>query len=293
MTAAPVQAVRRPATARARTVRARRVAFHFEHPVEKHYVDNDIVMSHLTSVMSAGFPEGEEAFIRSVRFFRDQITDPVLKEQVAGFIGQEMTHGREHRNLNHRLHEMGYPTEEIDRRNGEILRRMEKFVPPIVALAMTAAAEHGTALLAENVLGRDEVQALAYDDEVRRLLNWHAFEELEHKAVAFDVYRAVGGPEWIRIGVMALSLLQTPLLLTQAMTASLSTDPAARNRVRVARGFVRLPRSPLFRHTLRRTIAYLRPGFHPDDIKTDALLEKWRAELFGAEDATIDREDSE
>src|SRR5947209_17407226 len=124
MTTAPAQTVRRPATARARTVRARRIAFHFEHPVEKHYVDHDIVMSHLTSVLSAGFPEGEEAFIRSVRFFKEQITDPVLKEQVAGFIGQEMSHGREHRNLNHRLHEIGYPTEEIDQRNGEILRRI-------------------------------------------------------------------------------------------------------------------------------------------------------------------------
>jgi len=282
----------RPATAAARKVRARRVAFDFDRPVTHHYVDHDIVMSHLTSVLSAGFPEGEEAFIRSVRFFKDQLTDPVLKEQVAGFIGQEMTHGREHRNLNRRLHELGYPTEEIDQRNGEILRRMEKFIPPIYALAMTAAAEHGTALLAENVLGRDEVQALAYDEEARRLLNWHAFEELEHKAVAFDVYRAVGGPEWIRIAAMVMSLLQAPLLLTQAMAASLSTDPAARNPLRVARGVARLPRSPLFRHTLRRAFAYLRPGFHPDDIKTDALLEKWRVELFGTDDKAVQGKDN-
>ena len=273
-----------------RVVRARHVSFDFDRPVRHHYVADDIALSHLTSVMSAGFPEGEEAFIRSVRFFKDQITDPVLKEQVAGFIGQEMTHGREHRNLNHRLHEMGYPTEEIDRRNGEILRRIEKFVPPIVALAMTAAAEHGTALLAENVLSRDEVQALAYDDEVRRLLNWHAFEELEHKAVAFDVYRAVGGPEWIRIAVMVLSLVQSPILITQAMAASLATDPTARNAVRTTASLLRVPRSPIFRKTLKRTLAYLRPGFHPDQNKTDALLERWRAELFGDNGAAGQRE---
>jgi predicted metal-dependent hydrolase len=276
----------RPASSAARKVRARRVGFRFDdREVARHYVGGDIALSHMTSVMSAGFPAGEEAFIRSVRFFKDELTDPVLKEQVAGFIGQEMTHGREHRNLNRRLQQLGYPTEAIDRRNEEILRRMEKYLPPIFALAMTAAAEHGTALMAENVLGRDEVQALAYDEEVRRLLNWHAFEELEHKAVAFDVYRAVGGPEWIRIAAMIFNLLQAPIVVTMAMSASLGTDPAARNRVRVARSLARLPRSPVFRHSIGRTLRYLRPGFHPDDIKTNALLEKWRVELFGVESA--------
>ncbi len=105
----------RPASSAARKVRARRVGFRFDdHEVARHYVGGDIALSHMTSVMSAGFPAGEEAFIRSVRFFKDELTDPVLKEQVAGFIGQEMTHGREHRNLNRRLQQLGYPTEAIE-----------------------------------------------------------------------------------------------------------------------------------------------------------------------------------
>ncbi|NLV54340.1 MAG: metal-dependent hydrolase, partial [Acidimicrobiales bacterium] len=66
----------------------------------RHFADGDLVMSHVVSVLSGLFPEGEDYFVRSVRHFRDRIDDPVLKKQVAGFIGQEAIHGREHRDLN-------------------------------------------------------------------------------------------------------------------------------------------------------------------------------------------------
>lgn len=42
-------------------------------------MENDIVYSHFVAGLSGGFPPGEEGFIRSVRKFSDQITDPVLK----------------------------------------------------------------------------------------------------------------------------------------------------------------------------------------------------------------------
>ena len=50
--------------------------------------------------------EENDFFVRSVRYFRDQITDPDLQRQVAGFIGQESVHGREHRAFNRRLAEL-------------------------------------------------------------------------------------------------------------------------------------------------------------------------------------------
>lgn len=59
------------------------------------------------------FPDGEDYFVRSVRHYRGSLPIPVLKGQVAGFIGQEASHGREHRLLNLRLAELGYPVERI------------------------------------------------------------------------------------------------------------------------------------------------------------------------------------
>jgi predicted metal-dependent hydrolase len=99
-----------------REVHGRRIRFSYpQGALRKHYVDGDLVMSHVVAVLSATFPPGEDVFVRSVRNFCDEISDPELKQQVAGFVGQEVTHGREHRELNRRLQEMGYPTHRVAR----------------------------------------------------------------------------------------------------------------------------------------------------------------------------------
>src|SRR5512135_2741840 len=75
--------------------------------------DGDIVMSHVLSVLSSVFPDGEDYFVRSVSAVQDRIHGPELRRDVEGFIGQEEMHGREHRALNTKLAELGYPTEAI------------------------------------------------------------------------------------------------------------------------------------------------------------------------------------
>jgi hypothetical protein len=77
--------------------------------------DGDLISGHLIAALSSVFPEGEDFFVRSVRDVRSQLEDPELKRQVAGFIGQESIHGREHRAFNERLAELGYPTRIFDR----------------------------------------------------------------------------------------------------------------------------------------------------------------------------------
>lgn len=281
-----LQAVREPS----RYVRTRRIRFRFAEsgPLQKHYVADDIAMSHFVSLLSASFPSGEEAFIRAVQHFAGRVTDPGLKAKVKGFVGQEMTHGREHRNLNETLATMGYPTKFIDDA-GKQLEWLAKLVPPLLPLALTAAAEHGTATLAERMLGDPEVQALATDQETLNLINWHALEELEHKAVAFDVYRAVGGGEALRIA-SAVVLAAVAIAVAFTGTAvSMAGDPDARRHpVRAARSFARLPRSPLFHGVPRTMVRYVRPGFHPDDVDTDDLLAQWQERLFGERGELVD-----
>src|SRR6266550_4730413 len=155
--------------------------------------DNDIVTSHVLAVLSSVFPDGEDYFVRSVEAVRDRIEDPRLREDVDGFIGQESMHGREHRALNERLAEL----------------------------------EHYTATLAETLLTDPEARAELGHDGVRYLLVWHALEESEHKAVAFDVYKQTGGTERMRVATM-WPVHVTFVLETSIWTViSLAMDPVA------------------------------------------------------------------
>jgi len=108
--------------------------------------------------------------------------------------------------------------------NPDRLPRLRHFL-----LGFTVAAEHFTAVWAENILKRPAVQAMMYDAEIRNLLNWHALEELEHKSVAFDVYRAVGVPESTRIRWMRFAQnCGIPILVLFAWLSIATTDVEGR-----------------------------------------------------------------
>src|SRR6202048_4898154 len=141
-----------------RKVPTRRVSFEASlQDLPKHFAaDEDLITSHLAAGLSAVFPDGEDFFVRSVRHFRDQIADPELKRQVAGFIGQEAMHGREHRAFNDRLDQLGYPTKRFEKVTKAGLKMRERVLSPKSNLAATAALEHFTATLAELVLSSQE-----------------------------------------------------------------------------------------------------------------------------------------
>ena len=271
-------------------VRARRIRFSYPtDSLQRHFVDGDLVMSHVVAHLSGLFPEGEEFFVRSVRCFADQITDPELMSRVQGFIGQEVSHGREHRALNERLQQMGYPTRRIDRITHRDFKRFERLLSPLTCLAITAAFEHYTAVLAEMLLSDERAQAILGATEVRSMLLWHAIEESEHRSVAFDVYHSVGGTETRRIWTMRIIELTFTASVVLFSTLSLLGDRATYHPVRLFRSLAALRNSPLLtRAVVRRIRAYTKPGFHPDDTDNTALLEHWTAELFGEQGALVD-----
>jgi predicted metal-dependent hydrolase len=259
--------------------------------VPRHFAqDGDLLLSHLAAALSAVFPDGEDFFVRSVRRFRDQVTDPALKRQVAGFIGQEAVHGREHRAFNDRLDQLGYPTKRVERfvKKGLVIR--ERLLSPASNLAATAALEHFTATLAELVLANEEARALFGAEPVRDLFVWHAMEESEHKAVAFDVYRAVGGRERTRVVTMKILRYAFVIGLTVQVAFALLGDRETYRRGSLARSWKRLRRSPILdRAVWDRLKDYDRPDFHPDDHDTTELVAAWRAKLFGPDGALVDR----
>jgi hypothetical protein len=257
----------------------------------KHFAaGGDLIGSHLASSLSAVFPDGEDYFVRSVRHFRDQITDPALKRQVAGFIGQESVHGREHRVFNDRLDQLGYPTKRLERITRFGLKARERILSPKSNLAATAALEHFTATLAELVLTSEEMRDLFGAEVVRDLFVWHALEESEHKAVAFDVYRAVGGSERLRVMTMNFFRFGFVIGMSLSVLISMLGDRATYRRGNLRQSWKRFRKSPVAQKAVWDQLRdYNRPDFHPDDSDTNALVEHWRAELFGAQGTLNDK----
>jgi uncharacterized protein len=245
--------------------------------------DGDIVMSHVLTVLSSTFPEGEKFFVRSVAAVRDELTDPELLKDVEGFIGQEEMHGREHQVLNDRLAQHGYPTRGIDSYVRGLYWVRERIQTRKVNLAFTAALEHYTATLAELLLTDEEARKSVGKPGARDILTWHALEESEHKAVAYDVYKTMGGGEPMRIFIMFLTDLLFIGETGSMLLISLLKDPTTwRHPLKVLRSFARLPKQPFMSMRALRILGeYHKPGFHPNDRDTTQLIADWRQALFG------------
>jgi predicted metal-dependent hydrolase len=266
-----------------RKVPTRRISFEESlQDLPKHFAANDdLIGSHLMAVLSGVFPDGEDFFVRSVRRQRDKVTDPVLKRQVAGFIGQEAMHGREHRALNDRLAELGYPTKRVERVIKFSLGTRERIMSPLSNLAATAALEHFTATFAELLLSDERAREMV-GDRALDLFLWHALEESEHKAVAFDVYKAVGGSERMRVWTMNALTFGFIFAISLETFLSLLGDRSTYERGRLLSSWKRFRRSPFVHPRVWRQLRdYNRPDFHPDDSDTEALVARWREELFG------------
>src|SRR5690606_26341026 len=98
----------------------------------------------------------------------------------------------------------GYPVSTIHRGVGKLMNFFRKNLSPARQLAHTVAVEHFTALMAEQfVLLNDELSQM--DPRMAKIWAWHAIEESEHKAVAFDVFKTTVDDEWVRLSQMAIT----------------------------------------------------------------------------------------
>ncbi|MCU5780918.1 hypothetical protein MA04_00218 [Alcanivorax balearicus MACL04] len=243
-------------------------------------------VSQFLNTMSLFFPVGERFFIDSVRNYRELVQDPELKKAVTAFIGQEAMHGREHDEYNDHVANAGVPLKAQERLVEALLTQIQKRTPQSFQLAGTVALEHLTAILADGLLSLPEIMEGA-DDGYKAIWNWHALEETEHKAVAFDVYQlAVGTDDRLS----AYALRTSTLVISTAVFFALFLPFYAHN-VRVTGGLFdakgwrsvlrhSLGKKGIFRYTTKAWLDWFKPGFHPWDHDNRQYLEQFE-ELLG------------
>lgn len=240
---------------------------------------------HLFSALSMTFPAGEQFFVDSVRNYMDRLPkdNPELLEQVRGFMGQEAMHSREHSRWNEAMEEAGYPAKKLERITKAFLGLAYECSHPFM-LGLTIAAEHVTAMLADLALEDKTMLLDGVEKKVADFWQWHAIEETEHKAVAFDVYQACVPKELGRVKAYLMRVF-TMLLMTLGITlagAGFQITLLVRDKtIGDWRGWWRFAGSLFVRPGLLRrlVIPYLSwylPGFHPWRHDNSHLVQQWK-----------------
>jgi predicted metal-dependent hydrolase len=259
-------------------LRHRRTKFDFA-DVPTRWNGGDPFITRFLDALSINFPEGERFFMESVRAFEERVKDPTLREEVKVFCRQEAQHGAAHHAYNRTLQDQGVNVEAILSMLSAQKRWAQRELSPKMQLALTAAAEHLTATLAEGILEFAPFVSQNAHPEMRALFLWHAVEEVEHKAVAFDVYRGVGRGDYVtRALAMVYFTAYLHVRIAAIMRHMLEVDGVPARRRVVARGLWRLygPRGFLTR-MLPSYLAWFKPSFHPWDSGMPEQVATWIA----------------
>ncbi len=160
--------------------------------------------SHFINEINLLLPAGEFWFCKLYNKALPHITDEKLREDVQMFIRQEAMHARAHgAAIAEYLHAHGIETDSNTAQEDKLFevlladnpfgRKLPKFLEKrwlVFRLGIVAAIEHMTCVLGNYVLSQEWKDA---DPVLLDLLRWHGAEEVEHRCVAFDVYRHLGG----------------------------------------------------------------------------------------------------
>ena len=263
-------------------VRKPRIQFKPERTRRWHRNSITTLMPHALSPL---FPEGERFFIRSVLAYRDQITDPQLQQEIRQFVAQEAVHTAEHLNYD-KASNTHYDMAAMEAMTKRVLDNVSKLLTLVdgqlgfdkrrIELAITVGLEHFTALLGEQVLKYPETFG-GVDQEFAELWNWHAAEEIEHKAVAYDVYQAVGGRYLERVTIFGLATVGIYIAIVANLARMMKPDGALyepRAWFEIFRYYFLDP--GMMRKAARGYADFYRPDFHPWDQDNRELIQKFK-----------------
>lgn len=272
-------------------IKARRVTFDWS-ATPLHWVPDDPFTTHVVNVLHLLLPAGEKWFCEVFRQALPDIPAGQLRDDVKGFIGQESIHGRAHAAVLDRLASEGLDTRDYTAKIDYLLERLLGDHPLgerhqvrllrhqwlVTRLAIIAAIEHCTCVLGWWAISDSEgLDRAGADATMLDLLRWHGAEEVEHRAVAFDLFQEVSGSYVRRVLAMVgvfpvivgLWMVGTGFLMRHDPTVGSSDRPTLRRFVKVSR----TGRLPRLGYLFGAVPGYLRPSYHPsEEASTEVAL---------------------
>lgn len=243
-----------------------------------HWVPGDPFSTHMLNVLHLMLPAGERWFIQVVNEAEPLVDDPEMKAAIKPFVQQEGWHAQAHQMVLQHLAEQGIDTVPFtgtmstelptpgdkQSRLPRVFQRWSLYQ----RLAVAAALEPFNAALGQWTIQNRGLDYAGADPTMLDLLRWHGAEEIEHRALVFDIYQYLCGNYLMRAVTMLLTApgflftwLRGVRYLMDA-DPTISVKPRFRDWLRASREY-RVPGPWLLMVTV--PFRYIRPGYHPSN----------------------------
>lgn len=268
------------ATAERRPLKSRKMRMRNLDVENRHWLGGDPYATAFFNALSAVFPRGEAFMIQSLIPWQNHLPAQ-LAEEVKGFIQQEAAHSREHAGMNRALIRAGYDIEPLDK----AIRQFVEFfarTSDLTKLGATMCIEHITAIVAAEMIA-DHRHLEGSDAEMRKLWLWHGIEEVEHKAVAFDVWMYATRDwnpfrRWItRTSMMTAVSISFFINRTRGQLELMRQDGVGWKQALPRLLHYGFAKGGIGRRVMGPWARFLKPGFHPWHIDDHALIAKGEA----------------
>lgn len=245
-------------------------------------------VSYFINEINMILPAGEFWFCRLYNKVLPQIQDEKLKHDVQAFIRQEAMHAQAHNSANkeylsERQIDIQRNLKLMDFLFGKLLadQPLGLSIPKplqhqwdLFRLGVVATVEHMTCVLGQYALYNTEWQKRGADPAMLDLVKWHGAEEIEHRTVAFDLYRHLGGGYLARYYLSVLVIIVVLGLWVDGAAHLMRQDPRFqsirpavykpwiwREWYRISQQDNRLLPNPLW--LISQQLGYLMPWYDP------------------------------
>lgn len=199
-----------------------------------HWIDNDAFTTHVFNSLTVFIPEIEYWFCRLSNQTLPYVNDANLRADIKGFIAQEAAHANAHKAA-----QAYFATHNIDPSAFQatvewLLKNILNDTPlgfewPFKQLkydwltfrmGIIACWEHYFCFIGTWVLEAKNLDHVS-DPAMLDLMRWHGAEEVEHRTVAFDAYRALAGDGLkAYIGRQAAMVVAFPVMIVFWLSAT-------------------------------------------------------------------------